>query len=136
MNTATLSLPAQDGKQPILFHPEAGPVEAFDPADAVCKELLFAGHKAPYRWLTGIDPNAVDPEVEVNLRRFLVNRHLRMVLGSCDAVDTMAERYCLVDKGSNEEWTMLIRESVAPCIAKNDLPAYTPAVAPVEQPAS
>lgn len=117
----------------VLFDPNAGPIEAFDPADAVCKELLHAGHKDPFRWLTNIDPNAVNPEFPIEMRRFLVNRQLRMVLGVCDAVDTTAERYCLVDKGTDEEWTMLIRESVAPCLAKNDLPAKPAAVEQVQQ---
>jgi hypothetical protein len=134
MTTAVLSLPTEENKTSVLYQPGAGPVEAFDPADAVCKELMFAGHKDPFRWLTGIDPNAVDPDVDVNLRRFLVNRQLRMVLGSCDEIDTTVERYCLVDKGTDDAWVMLIKESVAPTMAKNNLPNLPPVVQQAQAP--
>jgi hypothetical protein len=133
MTTASLQLPAEGNHSKVVYDPNALPEEAFDPANEVCKSLMFAGHKDPFRWMTGIDPNAVNPNIDVDLRRFLVNRHLRMVLGVCDDIDTNAERYCLVDKGSNDEWSMLIRESVAPCIAKNDLPHAPVASSPMAE---
>lgn len=99
--------------------------EAFNPADVVSKALMFNSHPDPFRWLQGIDPNAIGDNVDIRLKRFLVNRQLRMILGMAHKppeIDTNVARYCLVDEGRDDQWTMLINENIAPLMAKHNLP--------------
>lgn len=51
------------------------------------------------------------------LQRFLMNRVLRLYLGSLDR-PTIQERLCLVDDGSTQDWLDLMERIVIPSIVK------------------
>jgi len=122
MNTDAQSSPAPAPAE-TAAPPDYSKPEPFNPVDEVNKALLFASHPDPFRWQRNMDPNANNKELPVPMRRFLVNRQLRMVLGMAEGVNTDVARYCLVDTGSDADWVMLLNENVAPCMASHDLPA-------------
>ena len=94
----------------------------------VTNVLIKLNHNRPNDWVLGLHPDAKSfmkndftPAV-LDIQRFLINRHLRYILGTCTAENTMDARYCLVDKGDLDNWLRLIETGVAPTLVKHNLP--------------
>ena len=94
-----------------------------DPSDAVDAALVQLGHPRPTDWHQGVEPDALNKAVDIDYRRFLINRYWRTKLGVVPNVDTRAARYCLVDEGPLATWIQLFTESAAPLIVQHGLPA-------------
>ena len=83
--------------------------------------MAKAGHTEPNRWKKLLHTDALLDSTESNLKRFLVNRALRMALA--DAPEGAPfERYCLPDSGELSVWIKLVEESVVPTIVRYNLP--------------
>jgi hypothetical protein len=95
---------------------------SIDPVNAITKLLVEAGHPQPHKWLVGLDPQAVDPNLSQHERRLLVNKHWRPILGMVDDDDSSIPRYCLMDTGPMYTWLLLFKESVLPFVIKHNLP--------------
>lgn len=91
-----------------------------DPVAAITQVLVDAGHPNPRAWQHGLNPDALT-NPDLGKRRFLVNRQLRMLLTG-SGVNTMDERYSLVDQGELTDWVRLFKDGVAPCMVRNNLP--------------
>ena len=87
----------------------------------VTKTLSELGHQRPNDWTRHLHPDAFTV-VDKKVQRFLINRCLRIVLGKCNAENTLDERYCLVDTGEISDWIRLFKTGVAPCLVRNNLP--------------
>ncbi len=99
------------------------PSEAsIDPVEAIVTLLTDAGHPEPRKWLSGLDPVALLPDANQQVKRFLVNRYWRPVLGMVAGEDTSVARYCMMDDGPMYTWLLLFSESVVPVIVKHQLP--------------
>lgn len=95
--------------------------DMIDPAAAIVTILQASGHTNPTAWLAGIDPDALDENVDKLRRRFLVNRQWRLIIGAFPE-DTAAARYCLQDDCTLTTWLTLFEESVLPVIMKHNQP--------------
>lgn len=95
-------------------------INDIDPVDAITAEFVNAGIPNASNWLVGINPDALNKNLEWNLRRFLVNRQLRQILGVIPE-DTSNARFCLVDKGSPYVWLYLIIDTVVPVLQRNGI---------------
>lgn len=67
--------------------------------------------------MTGIDNNAFNPSAPQHIKRFIVNRQLRMLLGKMP-VNTVDARMCIVDQGDIYAWMHLIENAVIPLFVK------------------
>lgn len=92
-----------------------------DPVEDVCQLLANAGHPNPLAWLDNIHPDALNKEIDPDVRRFLVNRQWHQILGLVDE-DTTKARYCLVDKGPLNVWLVLFKQTVVPLAVRLQLP--------------
>ena len=94
-----------------------------DPVVDVTNLLITNGHPDPTGWLQFVHHDALLDSTPVDVRRFLVNRHWRRVVGMCTDTTTDNDnvRYCMVDDGPLTDWLMLYRQSVVPFIVKNKL---------------
>lgn len=91
-----------------------------DVASFVTTTLQAKGHPNPEVWKEYLsDPvqiaDACDMSKEVGVRRFLMNRALRLMLS--EATDTTAARFCLVETGDIKDWCRLF-DTVAEQIIK------------------
>ncbi len=55
-------------------------------------------------------------------QRFLLNRFFYLQLISLDGINTMDERFCLIEDGTFEDWLRLFSNKVLPCLISNNLP--------------
>jgi hypothetical protein len=95
-----------------------------DPHDlvgAVSQLLAHNGHPNPTAWQGGLHPDALN-HPEPGVRRFQINRHLRLILAQVTEENTMDIRFCLVDNGGFDDWLRLLGEMVIPCMVKYQLP--------------
>ncbi len=102
-------------------HVLAPPPAPTDFIGIISTMLSEAGHKRPSAWTRLIHSDAHDLNIPDDLRRFLVNRVLRMALADAP-VTTLDIRYCLVDKGDVNAYLALIKSEVVPCMTEYDLP--------------
>jgi len=84
--------------------------------DHVKEIFQNAGHPNPDFVRNHIHPDALGGDH--NLQRFLINRALRIELGSYQE-NTIEVRQCLIDQGKIEDWLRLLEQGVAPCIVRN-----------------
>ena len=96
--------------------------ESIDPVNAITELLVEAGHPEPRKWLIGLHPDATNEATPQHVRRFLVNRHWRPIVGMVEGEDTTMARYCMMDEGPMYTWLLLFKESVVPLIVKHQLP--------------
>lgn len=89
--------------------------------DQISDILQRAGHPRATEWLNGVHPDALRDDVNPDVQRFLINRYWRLQLGSLP-INTLDERYCLVDTGEIARWLELFEQKVAPCIVTHNLP--------------
>jgi hypothetical protein len=97
-------------------------MENIDPVESICDLLTTYGHPNPRGWLVNIEADATNPNVEPDIRRFLVNRQWRQILGVVQEEDTTRARYCLVDRGPLNVWLVLFKQSVMPVAIRYQLP--------------
>ena len=98
--------------------------DMIDPVSCITELLIEAGHPEPTKWVTQLDPRSMSPDFTQTVKRFLVNRYWRPVLGMVEE-DTSVARYCLMDEGPMYTWLLLFKETVIPVIVKHNLPNLT-----------
>lgn len=106
--------------------------------------LRDAGHPNPEFWHTQLHNHALDPKLDFDVQRFLVNRAFELAIGGFDpkarfsekvaadyARDQMDARYCLLPQGTAKVWLNSFKEKVVPHVMKYQLgcPQSTAAVA-------
>ena len=87
---------------------------------AITDLLAKSGHPRPTNWQVGLNPDALITS-DQNIQRFLINRQWRLILSNAPNVNTMDQRYCLVDQGDIKDWYRLFEVEVLPCILNNQL---------------
>ena len=92
-----------------------------DPVEEVTKALAAVGHQNPEAWKEYLHKDALEIATPVEIKRFLVNRAWRTILGTAPS-SAPAERYCLIDKGDEKVWLKLFNESVVPVVMQFNLP--------------
>jgi hypothetical protein len=99
--------------------------DQIDPVGVVIGLLISGGHPRPEEWLDFLNPierrDVYDQTKPHLVRRFLVNRALRLTLGSCPG-DVGRERYCLIDTGAEDVWLKLFNEEILPVMLEKQLP--------------
>lgn len=99
-------------------------------AERITAILAKLGHVNPRGWMsnldpiTGLHPDTVNPAVDADAHRFLINRYWHNQLGilGTQGHNTMDARYCLVPQGGHERWLELFEQKVAPWIVEHNLP--------------
>ena len=87
----------------------------------ITKILVELNHPRPNDWLRKLDSSVftvTDPE----LQRYMINDALRIILGIYTIENTMEIRYCLINKGSIEEWLGLFKQYIGPSLVRLNLP--------------
>ena len=85
-----------------------------DLVEQITAMLVREGHPNPTAWHN--HPNIVQAkQAAPKLQRFLINRYWRMRLGQCES-STVAERFCLIEDGTDKEWLSLFDSGVLPAI--------------------
>lgn len=92
-----------------------------DPVEEVSRLLNEAGHENPEAWKEYLHADALQMSTPVEVKRFLVNRAWRTILGTVPS-GAPAERYCLIDKGDEKVWLQLFKESIIPAAIEFKLP--------------
>jgi len=84
-------------------------------------EILAAHHHPnPTGWEAGLHPDALS-HPEESVRRYQINKYWRKALSPIDISgegNTIAERFCLIEDGTTEDWLRLFDHTVVRCIIK------------------
>jgi hypothetical protein len=116
--------PTTPSKEQAVTEPAAATATTpFDPAEFLTEELRAKGHIDPTAWLQGSHPDCIDTKVEPAIRRSLINRRLRLMIGTGVADNRVSQfaRFNLVDHGDEQIWQRSIREEIVPCIMTHGL---------------
>lgn len=91
-------------------------------SEVVTDLLREAGHPNPTDWQQGLHPDAAISN-DQQIQQFLINRQLRLVIGSYPE-DTTNVRYCLLEtsSGTPEQWAQQIKAGVVPCMVRHAQP--------------
>lgn len=92
-----------------------------DPVEEITKLLQQSGHQNPEAWKEYLNKDALEVTTPVEVKRFLVNRAWRTILGTVPTT-APAERFCLIDQGDEKVWLQLFKESIIPVVVEFDLP--------------
>jgi hypothetical protein len=93
--------------------------------DEIVEALIEAQHPYPMFWLAGLHPAAVDPKVDFDKQRFLVNQRFELIFGTLPSkrevpADYMEKqldaRYCLLPQGTRKQWFDSFKKGVLPKI--------------------
>ncbi|EKD22595.1 MAG: hypothetical protein ACD_84C00039G0002 [uncultured bacterium] len=96
--------------------------EIEDLPKAITEILARLGHQNPNAWQVALHPDAYRPDIITDVKRFLINRCFRLILGEVTTENTMDTRFCLVDQGPISEWLKLFEEGIAPTVVRLNLP--------------
>lgn len=87
-----------------------------DLVEQITDMMTEANHPDPLSW----HHNDTIDQAKVaapKLQRFLINRYWRMRLGTVQR-STVAERFCLIDEGSMDEYLKVFKTGVLPTIVE------------------
>ena len=95
------------------------PNDQNDLVSRITEMLSIAAHPNPSLWTQRLEPDATNMARPLEVRQYLINRALRLILGQGE--NTMDQRYCLIE-GHTDRWLELVQQSVVPCLVAQNLP--------------
>lgn len=87
-----------------------------DLVEQITTMLVREKHPNPTAWHN--HPNVIQArQAGPKLHRFLINRYWRLRLSNCEC-STVAERFCLIEDGTDKEYLSLFESGVLPTLVK------------------
>lgn len=103
------------------------PRERFNALKTITGFLAAAGHTRPSAWEEFVKGREHFATLNIDHQRYAVNVALREIfsqldLRAVDPINTLDERYCIVDEGALDQWLLLLEKHLIPFMVRHDLP--------------